>query len=178
MCLLDREHAETAARAAAQQDLDARRKEFLLEPPQWAGRAVASILADQRDLPVAYLFLSILALVVPAAVAVYLLPPSHALGAAYFAATYSLFITRFLVALLHVSEHRRLFKPGMCAKTPGPCMAWRMRCTQGIFKSCPGRARVLCRIRMAACCHGALAGSAVWRSKRPVHTASCSHAPH
>ena len=106
-----------AARAAAQQDLDALRKEFLLAPPCWAGRAIASTLADQRDLPVAYLFLNILALVVPAAAAVFMLPPSHVVGATYFAAAYSSFITRFLVALLHVSEHRRLFKPGMWAAT-------------------------------------------------------------
>ena len=86
-----------------------------MAPPRWADKLVASTLADQRDLPVAYLFLNILAMVVPAALAVYLVPASHAVGAAYFAATYSLFITRFLVALLHVSEHRRLFKPGKCA---------------------------------------------------------------
>ena len=126
----DTDEYRTSARAAAQQDLDARRKEFWLVPPRWAGRIVAGTLADQRDLPVAYLFLNILAMVVPAAVAVYMLPPSHVVGAAYFAATYTLFVTRFLVALLHVSEHRRLFKPGMCAGIVGPCMTGRPRCAE------------------------------------------------
>ena len=60
----------------------------------------------------AYLALNILLLVVPGALLVFLAPPSHALGAAYLAANYGLCITRFLVALLHVSEHRRLFRPG------------------------------------------------------------------
>lgn len=65
----------------------------------------------------AYLFLNITGLVVPAALLVFLAPPSHMVGAAYLAANYGLFITRFLVALLHVSEHRRLFRPG----TPSAC---------------------------------------------------------
>ena len=112
MPMTDAAASSRAARAAAQQDLDARRREYLLQPPSWAQAALLRALADERDAPVASLFLNIAGLAVPAAALVFLAPPSHLLGAAYLAANYGLFLARFLVALLHVGEHRRLFRPG------------------------------------------------------------------
>lgn len=99
-------------KAAALLDLSAKRSEYILKPPKWARCTIRCLLNDPRDEPVAYLFLNILTLAVPAAATLFLVPPSHILGAIYLAINYALFITRFLVALLHVTEHRRLFKPG------------------------------------------------------------------
>lgn len=115
MCRAIADSARINARAAAQKDLTAGRKEFVLLPPAWARKAILCTLRDDRDAPVAYLCVNILAIAVPLAVAVFLLPASHVLGAAYLASNYGLFLARFLVALLHVSEHRRLFKPGLLA---------------------------------------------------------------
>ncbi|KAK9827672.1 hypothetical protein WJX81_006702 [Elliptochloris bilobata] len=70
------------------------------------------MLNDSRDAPNAFLLYNLLIAAVPAASALFLLPPSHWLGVAYFATLYALFLARFLVAVLHVTEHRRLFKPG------------------------------------------------------------------
>ena len=53
-------------------------------------------------------------LVVPAAAALFAAPPSHALGFLYLAATYALFLQRFMLTL-HFTEHRRLFRPGLGA---------------------------------------------------------------
>jgi hypothetical protein len=50
--------------------------------------------------------------VVPAVVVLFVAPPSHLLGAMYLAVNYGIFLTRFLVALLHITEHRCLFRPG------------------------------------------------------------------
>ncbi len=105
-------HVGTCEQAAALVDLSAKRSEYIFKPPEWARCTIDCLLNDPRDGPVAYLFLNILALAVPAAATLFLVPPSHILGAVYLAINYALFITRFLVALLHVTEHRRLFKPG------------------------------------------------------------------
>jgi hypothetical protein len=97
---------------AAQADLAAKRREYILPPPGWARSTLGSLLNDPRDEPVAYLFLNILTLAVPAGISLFFMPQSHILGAIYLTTNYVVFITRFLVALLHVTEHRRLFKPG------------------------------------------------------------------
>lgn len=105
-------------RTAALTDLRADRREFIFPAPAWARCTILRLLNDPRDEPVAYLFLNVLTLAVPAAILVYVLPPSHALGALYLAVNYIVFITRFLVALLHVTEHRRLFKSGEYLRPP------------------------------------------------------------
>ena len=134
---------------AAQQDLDAKRKEYLLLPPPWARPLVLRTLADERDAPVAYLFLNITGLVVPAALLVFLAPRSHLLGAAYLAANYGLFITRFLVALLHVSEHRRLFRPGAHALLPCLTHDVEAQCVKHAIRSCLQLPRSLLNVDVA-----------------------------
>ena len=102
------------AREAAEVDLQAKRKEFVLNAPHFAQSLLLRLLNDPRDLPVAVLYLNIISLVVPSVVVLFWAPQSHILGAIYLATNYAVFLTRFLVALLHISEHRRLFKPGEC----------------------------------------------------------------
>ncbi len=99
-------------RAAVARDQGAPRGEYLFLPPLVFQHQLSSLLNDSRDAPIAYLLFNLIATATPAAVALFLLPPSHWLGAAYFLALYALFLPRFLVALLHVTQHRRLFKPG------------------------------------------------------------------
>lgn len=103
---------DACGKAAALVDLNGKRREYIVKPPKWATCTLKCLLNDPRDEPVAYLLLNILTLAVPAAATLFLVPPSHVLGAIYLTVNYAVFITRFLVALLHVTEHRRLFKPG------------------------------------------------------------------
>lgn len=58
-------------------------------------------------------------LVLPSAVLLFLSAPSHWVGAAYFVATYALFLQRFMLTL-HFTEHRRLFKKGAPPSQPLP----------------------------------------------------------
>ena len=102
----------------ANADLGAERHEALFLPPRALASFLTSLLADPRDAPLLFALLNVALLVPPAAAALLLAPPSHALGAAYFAAVYALFAQRFLLAL-HFSQHRRLFKPGAC-RVPAP----------------------------------------------------------
>ena len=97
-------------------DLSAQRHEALFTPPAALAERLTSLLADPRDAPLLFALLNVAALVPPAAVALLLAPPSHALGASYFAFVYALFAQRFLLAL-HFSQHRRLFKPGAPARS-------------------------------------------------------------
>ena len=92
-------------------DLCAERHEALFAPPPFVASRLTALLSDPRDAPLLFALLNVAALVPPAAAALLLAPPSHALGAAYFASVYALFAQRFLLAL-HFSQHRRLFKPG------------------------------------------------------------------
>ena len=95
-----------------QKDLAARRREFLFNPPQWLQRLILPAVADERDAPVAFLLTNILLLTLPAAATVCLAPESSYLGALYVLVNYVLFFPRFVVSLLHITEHRRLFKAG------------------------------------------------------------------
>ena len=99
-----------------QNDLVGARREFLFRPPQWLQRLIIPAVADKRDVPVAFLLSNILLLTLPAAAAVFLAPESNLLGAAYIVANYVLLFPRFVVSLLHITEHRRLFKSGMMDK--------------------------------------------------------------
>lgn len=99
-----------SASSAAEADLAAGRGEYLFKVPLlsvWAERW----LRDSRDLPVLHLYLDILLCTLPSAAAVCCWQ-SHALGLLHVAVNYVLFLERFLVALLHITEHRQLFRPG------------------------------------------------------------------
>ncbi len=101
-----------AAGAAAHKDINAKRREYLFAPPLWLQSLIVEAVGDLRDIPVAFLLSNILLLTLPAASIVLLGPPSHLLGAAYLITNYALLFPRFVVSLLHVTEHRRLFKQG------------------------------------------------------------------
>lgn len=101
-----------AAGQAAQKDLRACRREYLFKPPQLLKRLILPALADERDIPVAFLLANILQLTLPSALIVFSAPKSHLVGAIYLMANFGLLFPRFVVSLLHVTEHRRLFKPG------------------------------------------------------------------
>lgn len=92
-------------------DLSAARREALFTPPATLASRLTALLADPRDAPLLFALLNVAVAVPPAAAALLLARPSHALGACYFATVYALFAQRFLLAL-HFSQHRRLFKPG------------------------------------------------------------------
>ena len=100
----------TQVLAAVEADILATRREFAfrLRPVE---RLFASQLCDQRDLPVLSVLTSVLVVTFPTAVGVYC-SSSHFVGLGYLILNYALFLQRFLVALLHVTEHRRLFQPG------------------------------------------------------------------
>ena len=95
-----------------EKDLKARRREYLFTPPQWLQRFFLPALQDSRDEPVAMLLMDILMVTVPTALTVFLGPQRHLLGLIYVAVNYILLFPRFVVALLHVTEHRRLFRSG------------------------------------------------------------------
>ena len=99
-----------AVQSAAEADILGRRCEYLFRVPVLSGRA-ERWLRDRRDLPILHLYLDVLLCTLPSAAAVFWWH-SHALGLLHVAVNYGLFLERFLVALLHVTEHRRLFRRG------------------------------------------------------------------
>lgn len=99
--------------AAVQKDLKAKRREYLFSPPSWLQRHFLPALQDSRDEPVAMLLMNILLVTLPSAVLLLLGPQKHWLGLIHVAVNYILLFPRFVVALLHVTEHRRLFKSGI-----------------------------------------------------------------
>lgn len=101
-----------AATKAAHIDIRAARKEFVFPLPAWAARLVVSNLKDPRDEPVAVLYFNVVLTTVPMASALYAAPASHLFGALYLFSLYAIFLTRFLVALLHVTDHKPLFRKG------------------------------------------------------------------
>ncbi len=109
----NRVHQHGTPGEAAACDLEAKRRECICDVPLFVQSAISKSINDSRDQPVALLLLNIICLVVPSVLFLFLAPESHALGAVYLAANYAFFLTRFLVALLHVTEHRHLFKPGV-----------------------------------------------------------------
>ena len=98
--------------AAVSRDLYAKRREYLFTPPRWLQRHFLPALQDSRDEPVAMLLMNILLVTVPSATLLLLGPQRHWLGLIHVAVNYILLFPRFVVALLHVTEHRRLFKAG------------------------------------------------------------------
>ena len=105
-------HISFAAGAAAQKDLNAKRREYLFTPPAWLQSLIVEAVGDLRDIPVAFLLSNIILLTLPAAFIVLIGPSSHLMGAAYLLTNYALLFPRFVVSLLHITEHRRLFKQG------------------------------------------------------------------
>ena len=99
--------------AAVRKDLHAKRREYLFTPPRWLQRHLLPALQDSRDEPVALLLMNILLVTVPSALLLLLGPQRHWLGLIHVAVNYILLFPRFVVALLHVTEHRRLFKAGL-----------------------------------------------------------------
>ena len=110
-----------AATEAALIDIRAARKEYLFPLPAWAARLVVGNLKDPRDEPVAILYFNVILTAVPIASALYAAPASHVFGALYLVCLYALFLTRFLVALLHVTDHKPLFRKGeLDLRLPAP----------------------------------------------------------
>ena len=103
----------TRAVTASSQDLKAARREYLFPVPGWCLARLVPLLRDERDVPVLCLFCNVLAVCVPAACVLFCARPSHLLGAVYLASIYVAFLKRFLVALLHIVEHRKLFRTGV-----------------------------------------------------------------
>ena len=101
-----------AATKAALIDIRAARKECIFPLPAWVARAIVSNLRDVRDEPVAILYFNVILTAIPTASAMYAAPASHCFGALYLVCLYALFLTRFLVALLHVTDHKPLFRKG------------------------------------------------------------------
>ena len=99
-----------SAAAAVSKDIDARRREFVFRLPT-VERWLAPKLCDQRDRPVLHVLANVLLITVPSAAAVFAVS-GHLFGLGYLILNYVLLLQRFLVALLHISEHRRLFVPG------------------------------------------------------------------
>lgn len=98
--------------AAVTRDLTAKRREYLFTPPRWLQRYCLPALQDSRDEPVALLLCNIILITFPSAMVILLGPQRHWLGLIHVAVNYILLFPRFVVALLHVTEHRRLFRPG------------------------------------------------------------------
>ena len=95
--------------------------EWLLTPPRSVQRAIARLLCDERDLPIALLFVNVLCLTVPAVAAVFL-ARSHALGLAYLVANTALLQERFTLAL-HYSTHRPLTRWRLLNAAPANLLA-------------------------------------------------------
>ena len=89
----------------------ASRKEYLFNLPAPWRNGLQSTLKDPRDLPVATLLVNIVLLLLPATYLV-IKSDSHVVGAVILVLNYLTFLQRFLVALLHVSEHRSIFSKG------------------------------------------------------------------
>lgn len=93
-----------------QHDISAVRREYAFRV-SWLEKLLAGHLYDQRDLVVLRLLLNVLVVSLPSALGVFLFH-SHLLGLCHLILNYALLLQRFLVALLHVTEHRRLFRSG------------------------------------------------------------------
>lgn len=143
------------ATAAVEKDILAKRREFVFKLPNWVETQLLKVLVDSRDLPVARLLVNIVVTVVPAAFCVAYWP-SHLLGALYCACNYVVFLQRFLVALLHVTEHRRLFRKGELA----------LYCDSGILLVPEEKVQLLaaCRYPRSKPDYSLRCGAAVWSS--------------
>ena len=94
-----------------EKDLTAIRREYLFGVPSSWRKRILGTLREPRDLPVAILLVNNVLLIVPAACFV-IKAKSHWVGLSVLVLNYVVFLQRFLVALLHISEHRQLFSKG------------------------------------------------------------------
>ena len=76
---------------------------------------LADRLRDSRDLPVAELYCNIVLCTLPSAALVFW-QPSHLAGLLHLVVGYALLLERYLVALLHVTQHRQLFTAGLAGQ--------------------------------------------------------------
>jgi fatty acid desaturase len=90
-------------------DLNAARWEYFFKPPKVLDEKLQTMIVDPRDIIILYLVFNIMVTVLPAALAMYLLPLPGWVGVLYIVAVDVLFLGRFILAL-HYSSHRRLFK--------------------------------------------------------------------
>jgi hypothetical protein len=112
----DPRHWRDRAISAAKSDMVAGRAEFVISMPDFVRKWLLIGLRDERDMPVAVTLVGMLLLVLPAAGLLYLSSllgnPSHVQGFLYFVFIQGLFLQRYLVALLHTTEHRPIFYRG------------------------------------------------------------------
>lgn len=158
--------------AAVSRDLCAQRREFVFLPPLAVQWHLRRLLSDPRDAPNAFLLFDLLATVAPATAALFALPPSHYQGAAHLTILYAVFLARFLVALLHVTQHRHLFKrtPTLSALSVVENL-WDKTGDQRI-------ATATCRMPGAQLHRAAPPGAPVWRAQWPVRESPRRHAPY
>jgi hypothetical protein len=109
---------EGKARFFVEKDLSAARKEYVFSLPQRMQAWIMTGLEDERDWPVACAMLNILLTVPPGAIILYSLRQYHLLGLIYFTLVQANFLQRYLVAVLHTTEHRRLFRRGELRSGP------------------------------------------------------------
>jgi hypothetical protein len=113
-------HAHDRLREGVYLDLEAKRGEYVFRFPHAIEKQLLGLLNDPRDLPIVILLLNILLTVVPAA-AVVLYFESHLMGCTFLVINYAVYLQRYLVALLHVTEHKCLFKKGQLVIQRPPC---------------------------------------------------------
>lgn len=97
--------------ARVERDVRAVRNEYLFDIPVRARKELVGLLIDPKDIPLALLLSNIVVLVLPCAFLV-ASSGSHILGGLFLLVNYVIFLQRFLVALLHVSEHKPAFREG------------------------------------------------------------------
>jgi len=109
-------------------DLLGIRREYYFKPPKCLVYPFLSVIKDERDLPMVYLFLNILLTSVPMAIAIlFFLPPYHWIGAAFFVLNMGFYMKRFIL-WLHFSEHVKTYQQNSCFgrllnQFPGLCIA-------------------------------------------------------
>lgn len=91
-----------------EKDINAKRNEYLFAPPGVLNRPLKALMNDQRDAEIMYLLFNIVALTIPGAIALFLLPASHLLGALFLVPNQVYFLPRFILGM-HYSAHRSLF---------------------------------------------------------------------
>ena len=103
---------EQSVRSLVQQDVEARRAEYLFQAPRPIRGALLRLLRDPRDEPLMHLLFNVVLLAAtPAACLFAFGVRSHLVGLAYLLVNYALFLQRFMLTL-HFSEHRKLFRSG------------------------------------------------------------------
>lgn len=90
-------------------DLHARRREYIVPPTGALVARLRHVVRDDRDLPLVFALVNVLSTVPITALALVRAVPSHFLGACYLAATFGVYLQRFVLAL-HYSTHASAFR--------------------------------------------------------------------